>query len=469
MQTWSWLLPVSLCGAAGAAYLVVSTGSIFLALALRWGAMVFVPLLLLSLLRAILLTTKKVGLSPKLLRRYRRLRIQASSVFLLAAVGVSVIAYPSHSSGVRNDTAFFGTALLFLWGAIVAAILTARAGILRSDAEGTELLASVRDQRRAREAKTKDVVEELRQKVSDHESTEQYQQYCWKVFRQNEAHIRELVRWRITLNIEPRSTADKALAFFIHKLSQRHGERWKVLLNRFMVATRTHPPGMHSTFLMSYITQYEIWMVEELLSGKEDEHYVSRDKTYSRKYLLNWLEALKRIDGYFPEYMSEGKVMAFSCPPIEFLPQWYFVARPTNKFYEAEGLEPAVAQLVSEHDGENHAKADLLNRLNFLLRKHAYQSMHVRKALERLVEIGEEIGSEMASRKKLGIDTHSEQIAAIKNDFVGTLRRQRELVEDVEISLGKETVVPDKTINDRVGETMSELKTMIEMELNQSS
>ena len=174
----------------------------------------------------------------------------------------------------------------------------------------------------------------LRQRVADYEATEEYQDHCWQTYRKFEMFVRELVKWRTVLNVEPGSSADKAISFFIHRIWHRHGsERWPVLMHRFLVTTTFLDPGMYSTFLSVYVGKYTISMVEDLLAGKEDEHYVSRDRIYDRAYLTDWLSKLKWFDEKGPSFLKEKKVIPMISPPIEFLPEWYYIARPTNRFY----------------------------------------------------------------------------------------------------------------------------------------
>jgi len=309
-----------------------------------------------------------------------------------------------------------------------------------------------------------DKLAHLKERVANYEASEEYQDNCWQTYRRFEIFVRELVKWRMVLDIEPGSSADKAISFFIHRIWQRHGsERWPYLMHRFLVSTTLSlDPGMYSTFLSVYVGKYTISMVEDLLAGKEDEHYVSRDRTYDRAYLTDWLKTLKKFDEKGPSYLKEKKIIPMVSPPIEFLPEWYYIARPTNRFYQEEDLEPEIEPVVTRKWAEDHPGSGLINELNEMLQKRTLPTKHVLKALEHLGNLGTYISGESKLRKEREAELDEDEIHVKDIGIKIILKAQRDCLDNMQKSLAKQTGVPVKELYDRMWAIVSELGSMVD-------
>jgi len=308
-------------------------------------------------------------------------------------------------------------------------------------------------------------LKDLKSKVANYESSKKYQDYCWKVYHKNEVFIKELIKWRTVFNIKPGSTADKALAFFIHKIWQEHGIKWRTVISNYMAAVRAHPPGMYSTFLAIYLNKYSIRMIEELLAGKVDKHYVSKDRIYSQDYLTKWLQTSKKFDANRKTFLEKKKVIAFSSPPIEFLPEWYFIARPSNKFYQDENLEIIIRPLIDNEIAEDKIKTKIINQLNELLQKHAFQTVQVKKTLRHLKVISMNFHLELILRELIRSEKDLDKVKKIEKRIEREILIQQESLEKAEKCLLKQTVIPDKLLHEKVYSIINKLKTIIQKEL----
>jgi len=311
-------------------------------------------------------------------------------------------------------------------------------------------------------------LKDLKSKVADYHSSKQYQDYCWKVYRKNEVFIKELIKWRTLLNIKPKSTADTTLAFFIHKVWQEHKIRWKGVINNFMVAVRSHPPGLYTTFLSIYLNKYKIKMVEDLLAGNDKKHYVSRDRTYSKDYLTKWLQTLNNLDKNSLKMLKQKKVIAFSSPPIEFLPEWYFIARPENKFYQDENLDAIIEPLIEKEIVEDSIKSKLVNELNELLNKYAFKTMHSKKSILLLKSLGKSILAEIELRTEMKKEDDLRKVKTLEEKIRDKIIGHKIFLKKIEEGITKrgENVIPDKKIHEKVHNIINKLKTTIKKELN---
>jgi hypothetical protein len=310
-------------------------------------------------------------------------------------------------------------------------------------------------------------LKDLKSKVANYESSKKYQDYCWKVYRKNEVFIKEFIKWRTLFNIKPKSTADKALAFFIHKIWQEHGFRWKGIIYNFMVAAMSHPPGMFTTYLSVYLNKYKMGMVEELLAGKMNKHYVSKDRVYSKDYLTRWLQNLKNLDKNSLKILKQKKIIALSSPPIEFLPEWYFIARPTNKFYQDENLEAIIKPLIEKEIAEDNIKFKYINKLNELLNKHAFKTMHSKKAIEYLKSVAGLVSTEMEFRKKIKDEDGLKKVKELEEDIETQIIGQKILLKKIKekLSMRNEHSIMNKEVHEKVQSLLNKIETIIKKEL----
>ena len=310
------------------------------------------------------------------------------------------------------------------------------------------------------------LIKNLRKKVKNYESSKEYQDYCWKVYHKNEDFIKQLIKWRTILNIKPGSTGDKAIAFFIHRLWQKHSFKWKIILRRMMMSVLAHPPGMYSTFLSIYMNRYEMSMLKDIIAGNEDKYYVSRDRIHSKEKLSKRLQLLEDYDKkYATKFLKEGKIVPLSSPEIEFLPEWYFIARPTNKFYQDKNLEAIIQPLIEREIAEDNIKLKYVNKLNELFQKHAFQTTHLKKALNYLKGIGKFILLEIKFRKELKEEKDLNKVKTIENKIKKNIIAQKLVLKEIEEKLTKGTIVPNKEIHEKVTSLMDKLKSTIKKEL----
>ncbi|MEK6846087.1 MAG: hypothetical protein AABY26_04965, partial [Nanoarchaeota archaeon] len=97
--------------------------------------------------------------------------------------------------------------------------------------------------------------DEFNRKTKAFRSTKQYQEYCWNIYRKDKALIKEFVKWRTFLNIDPdkNSAADSGLGYLVEQVHKHHPFRWKSVLNKIMNGMKKYPPGFYQTYLEIYV------------------------------------------------------------------------------------------------------------------------------------------------------------------------------------------------------------------------
>ncbi len=296
--------------------------------------------------------------------------------------------------------------------------------------------------------------DEFNRRTKAFRSTKQYQEYCWDVYRKNKALIKEFVKWRTFLNIDPDkdSTADSGLGYLVEQVHKHHLFRWKSVLNKIMNETKKYSPGLYQTYLLKYVDNYYLeYLNARIKEGKGDEHN-------NLEYMKSMAESLVKMAAILDRYLKAGKISFLMGPPAEYLPEWLMVAVPENKFYQEEKLEKVIQPLIDQEIAEDNKELIKINELHLLLSKHAWNTSSTRSMLNYLRALSQKILEEIEGRKtlkfKIGLEEAHKQQEAIKRIVL----REVVLVKKIENAYGKEVVIPSKEVHQRVQALIDDLK-----------
>lgn len=293
-------------------------------------------------------------------------------------------------------------------------------------------------------------------------STKQYQEYCWNVYQKNKVLIKELIKWRIFLNIDPvkDSNADSGLGYLIYQVHKHHPFRWKSMLNKIMNGMKEYPPGFYQTYLQTFISKYELEYVQtKVKAGKGDEHY-SQDILEQRvKGLEDYMPVLDRL------LQTKRRIEGLHSPPAEYLPEWLFVAVPENEFYQDEKLEKVIQPLIDQEIAEDNKGLVKINELHLLLSKHAWNTSSVRSIFNYLKVLSQKILEEIEKRKTLKSKIGLEEAHKQQKEIDRTVLKELVLTQKIEKAYGKDVVIPSKDAHQRVQTLIDDLKKDIAHEL----
>ena len=296
----------------------------------------------------------------------------------------------------------------------------------------------------------------LEKMFGPYKKSRQFQEHCWELYRKHKEEITELVRWRTLLHIKPASHADGAIAFLIERAKKLRGRGWKSVVDEIMRKIVELPPGMWETYLQAIVRRHEQQLIDELLKGEGKRYHPVDVLQRKRREIEEYLETLER-------FMKQGRIAMLTAPPAEYLPDWFFIARPENEFYQNEKLEYAIIPLIEHEKAEENEKARILNKLNALLEKHTWRAFylgHLRPLLEELkVLVKEEL--ELSTKDER--TAHIEQARKLDDILSGRLHQEKRFLADLKAIILKASV-PSKEIHEEALRLVALLENILSKE-----
>jgi REP element-mobilizing transposase RayT len=308
------------------------------------------------------------------------------------------------------------------------------------------------------------LMEEFQRRVRQTVSSKEYQKWAESVYRKNKALIKELVEWRALYRIKIQSDEDQSVSYLISRVKAKYRITWRGKLDEIKEKAFRESKGMPRNFLNLCIN--DLYAEEVKKDIKKGGKKIPGNRQLAKPQLERLLKNIEDSRKFMIERQQEGtEIRLFPVAP-EYLPIWYFIARPENEFYRNEFLEKGLEPLIRHEKAEDAAKLRSLNEINALFKKYTYKKYYQKTIYPKLKQIADWVKEEYALRDKIRreagisvVDQHRIRIKELIHQQEEEWDRLKSLI------INNIEFMPDKKTQDELREAYRKVKDAIDEEL----
>jgi hypothetical protein len=289
--------------------------------------------------------------------------------------------------------------------------------------------------------------QEFRKRTAQFESSPSFQKWCWEVYNKNKVAIELLVKYRTLLNFKPGGVQDAGLSYLIMKTKEYHPMRWRGLLKQIMEHASHLPHEIVETYLLLIAKKHQLKSLGLQLKGQEVAYYPDNVLSGTANQIKLYVGDLEKDIKNYPNIFMKRKMHA---PPSEYLPDWYFIARPEHDFYKKENLAIVNQDLLEKEFVATNKRAVLVNELNDLLLKHAWPNPKIVLAIKNVKYLAKRIKIEKVQEIELKTKTSAEWVARRRVEMVLNLKEQKDTVRKIRDLKG----VPSREVYERINKIL---------------